>query len=142
MSLGVALALACSKPLSQSGDVFADVQRTAPVSTVDAKQLTAAYDDNALEAEGKYTSKVVEVTGQFLGNQKVTADAGEVWYATLDGVVPRGMRTSDFVHCYFNASDAPERERFASLTRGVTIRVKGKVSAKPFEVELHGCTML
>jgi hypothetical protein len=119
-----------------------DVGWTSTISAALPSPENFVVDLYAHGGPDKYASKVVEVTGQFLGNQKVTVDAGEVWYATLDGAVPRGMLTSDFVRCYFNASDAPERERFASLKRGVTIRVKGKVSAEPFAVELHGCTML
>jgi hypothetical protein len=127
---------ACSRP-----DPFAEVKNTAPVGTLAATEIVDAYTDNALSAEGQYTNKVVEVAGRFLLTQKETNEGAEVWYAVLDGGKATGVG-SRFVRCYFDAADASTRQRFASLSNGTSIHVKGKASAEPFRVNLHGCALL
>lgn len=135
----------CSKSAAPKADDFAAVSAATPVATVEAVKLTAAYSDSALTTEAQYSGKVIEVPGRFLLNQKMAADGGaDVWHATIDGGETKGsLGISMFVDCYFNSDNPAEKQRFAALKKGDTIRIKGKVSQpRAFTVDLRGCVLL
>lgn len=100
------------------------------VVVVSAEDLAKAFEDNEVNANQLYKGKMVEVTGTI-------ADIGEMLgstYITLNAAEDFALTQAQ---CFF--SDKEQINKIASLSKGDTVTIVGKVDGKSINVGIDDC---
>lgn len=100
------------------------------VVVVSAEDLAKAFEDNEVNANQLYKGKMVEVTGTI-------ADIGEMLgstYITLNAAEDFALTQTQ---CFF--SDKDQINKIASLSKGDTVTIIGKVDGKSINVGVDDC---
>lgn len=100
------------------------------VIVISAEELAKAFEDNEVKANQLYKDKMVEVTGtvssigEILGSTYITLDAAEDFALTQ-------------TQCFFDDED--QINKVASLSKGDTVTIVGKVDGKSINVGVDDC---
>lgn len=101
-----------------------------PATEVDIKTLLKEYKDNEVRADGQFKDKYVQVTGK-VGDIK--KDITNSIYVTLGTGAAFEIPQ---VQCFFDDIHA---QKAASLSKGATVTVKGRVSGLMMNVLVKDC---
>lgn len=108
------------------------VPKAEPATPVPLKTLLAEYKDNEVRADAKFKDKVIQVSGKvddvkkdFLDNMYVTVGTGAMFE------IPQ-------VQCFLADS---ETSKAASLSKGSTVTVQGRVDGLMMNVLVQECTI-
>ncbi|KAA1194090.1 hypothetical protein F0M18_01205 [Pseudohalioglobus sediminis] len=104
-----------------------------PDYTMTAQQLAAEYQQNEVQAHGKYAGKTVRVTGAYMTSG---VSLGAPW-VILDAK-REGLIGVSGVQCHFGRGDAASLPRFKE---GQRVSVTGEVAEKMMYVQLMDCEL-
>lgn len=109
-----------------------EAPKVEPATPVDLKTLLGEYKDNEIRADSKFKDKVIQVSGKV---DDVKKDILDNMYVTLG----TGARFEiPQVQCFLAAS---ETSKAASLTKGSTVTVQGRVDGLMLNVLVQDCTI-
>ncbi len=106
------------------------VKEQAASYTVSANAIYSEYESNEVAADSKYKGKVIIVTGVI---QDIGKDILDKAY-----IVVGGQGFLDGVQCAFAES---QNSVIAQLSKGKSVKVKGKVNGKRGNVQLEKCSL-
>lgn len=98
--------------------------------TVTANTIYSEYESNEVAADSKYKGKVIIVTGAI---QDIGKDILDQAY-----IVIGGQGFLDGVQCSFAES---QNSVIAQLSKGMSVKVKGKVNGKMGNIQLEKCSL-
>ena len=118
--------LACGGESDEEiAESIAGVPSAYQVSSV---QLLLEYDASQKDADEKYKGQVVTIDGTIT---EVDVDSFGNPFLVLEGVGSAGVR------CLFTVQEVQE---FATLSKGQTVTVRGRVEGRVVNVLVRGCT--
>ena len=106
------------------------VKEQAASYTISANAICSEYESNEVAADSKYKGKVIIVTGVI---QDIGKDILDKAY-----IVVGGQGFLDGVQCTFAES---QNSVIAQLSKGKSVKVKGKVNGKRGNVQLEKCSL-
>lgn len=125
-----------AKPTSQeSSTVQSSAKKEETAIEISAFDLWAAYDENEVNADNLYGSKILSVTGSVteIGKDIVT----DTPYVLLKAGDTYGIYS---VQCYFQ--NTMEADKLVSLKDGDTITLTGKCTGRTLNVILSNCSLI
>lgn len=119
-----------TNPTNTSPNTTTQVEQPKEAIKVTATILAGDYESNEIAADQKYKGKFVEITGTLksieamLGSQFITIEGNQI--------------LSD-IQCFFDKSKESE---LATLIKGKSITVRGKVDGKSLNVGVRECEIV
>ena len=128
--VGIMIIVACIYLIYQYNRKPADIKNEEAVLQITAKDLIAAFDNDEVIANEKYTGKVITVSGTVAQVQTETADQITVFLASNDPL--------SSVTCSFYKDEVTQVK---DLQPGQKVSIKGVCTGKLMDVVLNKCSL-